>query len=81
MDIDVLIETYKVLKEYIGVKDRQAAADHLIGSISDFDLSDTDMKALAGIDAYLKRAIEEYLGDDIDDDDYQEDWYDTDDDY
>lgn len=77
-NVDILIDTYTILKEYIPSKDRQAAADHLVGTLGDHDLSDSDMKALAGTDSFLKRAFEEYLGENIDsdlDDDYDDDYY------
>jgi hypothetical protein len=82
-DIDILIDSYQTLKEYIPTKDRQAAADHLVGSISDYNLSDADIKAFAGVDQYLKRAFETYIGEDLDtdseDDDYGYDDYDDED--
>ena len=73
LDIDILIETYRVCKEYIPQKDRQAAADHLIGAIADYDLSEEDFRMFAGTDSYLKRAVEETMGEEFetahDDDD------------
>jgi hypothetical protein len=66
IDIDVIIEVYQTVKEYIPAKDRQAAVDHLIGVVCDFDVTDHDIKALAGVDSYMKRAIEEYIGEEVD---------------
>lgn len=68
IELDVLVESYNVLKEYIPSRDRQAAADHLVGNIIDIGLSDADLKKFASNDAYLKRAMADYL-DDFDDDD------------
>jgi hypothetical protein len=61
LDIDLLIDAYTTLKEYIPQKDRQAAADHMFSILSDSGLQDQDLRMLAGGDAYLKRASEEYL--------------------
>ena len=77
IELDVLVETYNVLKEYVPTRDRQAAADHLVGNIIDIGLSESDLKKFAATDAYLKRAMEDYLddfdGDDSDDyDNYDE---------
>jgi hypothetical protein len=72
IEIEVLIETYTVLKEYVPVKERQGAADTLMSVLVDA-LSDQDLKELAGVDGYLKRSIQEYQTDDEDaDDEYDE---------
>ena len=72
IDVEVLCETFGVLKEYINSKDRQAAADHLFSILSDMDgISEKDLKVFAGCDGYLQKACEEYFHDDeeIDEDD------------
>lgn len=72
IEIDTLIETYTVLKEYVPVKERQGAADTLMSVLVDL-LADSDLKELSGVDSYLKRSYEEYSQDDDeseDDSDY-----------
>ena len=73
IEIDILIETYTVLKEYVPTKERQGAADTLMSVLVDM-LSDLDLKELAGVDNYLKRSYEEYQqdGDDDEDIDYED---------
>lgn len=74
LEIDTLVETYTVLKEYVPSKERQAAADALMSVMIDM-LSDQDIKELAGVDNYLKRSFEEYSQDNDDEDidyDYEE---------
>ncbi len=66
IDIDVLINTYTLLKEYIPVKERQAAADHVVGNLSE-TLADDDLRQFGSIDGYTKRAVDEYLLEDEDD--------------
>lgn len=68
LEIDTLIETYTVLKEYVPVKERQGAADTLMSVLVDL-LSDNDLKELSGVDGYLKRSYEEYTQDDADSED------------
>ena len=70
IDIDVLIDTYTVMKEYIPSKDRQASADHVFSILNDSDVSEQDLRQLAGADAYMKRASAEYLDpeDELDED-------------
>lgn len=73
LEIDALIETYTVLKEYVPAKERQGAADTLMSVLVDV-LSDEDLKELASVDSYLKRSFEEYQTDDEEDnnEDYDE---------
>ena len=66
IEIDVLIETYTILKEYIPSKERQAASDTLVSMLADA-LSERELKEFGGIDSYTKRSIEEYIVDDEDD--------------
>jgi hypothetical protein len=71
IEIDTLIETYTILKEYIPAKERQAAADNLVSILVD-TLSDKEIREFGGIDGYTKRSLEEYIGDDDEDEiDYE----------
>ena len=71
IDVEVLIETYTILKEYIPAKERQAAADNLVSILVD-TLSDKEIREFGGIDGYTKRSLEEYIGDDDEDEiDYE----------
>lgn len=73
IEIDVVGEVWLTCKEYIGPKDRQAAADHLISVVADHNILERDLKAVGGTDSYLKRAVEEYLGEAVEEPDYDED--------
>lgn len=68
IELQVLIESYQILKEYISSKDRQAAADQLVSIIADCDISEKDLKEFCSIDKYLTNACKEYLYDDSNDD-------------
>ena len=71
IEIDTLIETYTILKEYIPAKERQAAADNLVSMLVD-TLSDKEIREFGGIDGYTKRSLDEYIGDDDEDEiDYE----------
>lgn len=72
IEIDVVGEVWLTCKEYIGLKDRQAAADHLISVVADHNILERDLKAVGGTDSYLKRAVEEYLGEEVEEPDYDE---------
>jgi hypothetical protein len=72
IDVEVLCETYGVMKEYISSKDRQAVADHVFSILSDSDgITEKDLKVFAGCDSYLQRACADYFEDDeeVDEDD------------
>lgn len=72
IEVDVLSETYTILKQYIPQKDRQEAADSLMSVMVDL-LSDDELKELSGTDSNLSRAFKEYAGDvDEDYEDYEE---------
>ncbi|CAB4221321.1 hypothetical protein UFOVP1636_247 [uncultured Caudovirales phage] len=61
IEIDTLSEVYTILKQYIPVKDRQEAADNLMGLLVDM-LDDLELKELSGVDSVLSRAYKEYAG-------------------
>jgi hypothetical protein len=72
IEVDVLTEVYTTLKQYIPQKDRQEAADNLMGLLVDA-LNDLELKEFSGIDAACGRAYKEYAGD-MDDEEYGEDY-------
>jgi hypothetical protein len=69
IDVEVLIETYTILKEYIPAKERQAASDNLMSVLAD-TLSEKELKEFGGTDSYTKRSIEEYISDEDDSEEY-----------
>ena len=73
MDVEVLIEAYTILKQYIPQKDRQEAADNLMSVMVDM-LGDKELKEFGTTDATLKRALKEYVGDEEDNDDNEDDY-------
>ena len=70
IDVEVLIETYTTLKEYIPSKERQAASDTLVSLLADA-LSERELREFGGTDSYTKRSIEEYVNEE-DEEDYEE---------
>ena len=65
MDVEVLIEAYTILKQYIPQKDRQEAVDNLMSVMVDM-LSDEELNDFGGTDSTTKRALKEYTTDDDD---------------
>jgi hypothetical protein len=70
LDVEVLIETYTILKQYIPQKDRQEAVDNLMSVLADM-LSDEEIRAFGGTDSATKRSFKEYV--EQEDEDYDED--------
>jgi uncharacterized protein YqeY len=73
MDVEVLIEAYTILKQYIPQKDRQEAVDNLMSVMVDM-LSDEELNNFGGTDSVTKRALKEYSQDDEDEDNEDGDW-------
>ena len=72
-DIDSVRDIWNVLKEYIPVKEKQEAADHLISLLVDMDFPDSEFQSLVKSDRYLEEAAQEYLDEDDDDYDNEDD--------
>ena len=68
IELDVLSETYTILKQYIPVKDRQEAADNLMSVMVDM-LTDEQLKEFGSVDSFLSRALKEYV---VEEDEYQD---------
>lgn len=78
VDIELVVETYRICKEYVSQKDRQTMADHVVNSIAEYDISEQEFRTLASTDSYLKRAVEETLGEELeighDEDEADDSW-------
>jgi hypothetical protein len=59
IEVDALSEVYTILKQYIPVKDRQEAADNLMGLLIDV-LNDLEVKEFSGTDSALGKAYKAY---------------------
>lgn len=71
IEVDVLIETYQTMKQYIAQKDRQEASDNLMSILIDF-LDDKELSEFGSTDQYTKRSHQEYAGEN-DDSEYDDD--------
>ena len=70
IDVEVLGETYTILKQYIPQKDRQEAADNLMSVLVDM-LNDIDLQEFGATDSNLKKALKEYAVEE--DEEYEDD--------
>jgi hypothetical protein len=58
-------------KEYVPVKERQAASDTLMSLLADA-LSEKELKEFGGTDGYTKRSLDEYVDEEDEDLDYED---------
>ena len=75
LEVDLLSEMWLTTKEYISQKDRQAVADHVVNVVADHSITEADLKKFGGTDSYLRRAVEEYLGEEAEPKDDEDDDY------
>lgn len=72
LEVDILSEMWLTVKEYIPQKDRQAVADHVVNVVADHSITERDLKAFGATDSYLKRALVEYLGEEVENPGYDD---------
>ena len=63
IEVDALLESWTICKEYINIKDRQAAADQLVAALNDHTLTEQEFREFASSDSHLKRAAADFLED------------------
>ena len=73
---ELILETWRILVQYIN-KDKQVAADHLVGVLSDMGVEEEVLGTLM-VDNYLKSALED-LG--LDEDLLAEEFWEDEDEY
>jgi hypothetical protein len=57
---ELLVQFWQTVREYIPVKDRQIAADHVINELVDLGITDNDLQELA-VDRIMQAAIAEHV--------------------
>jgi hypothetical protein len=80
MEEDLIIEIWDVFKEYISDKNKETAANHFVDFLTGKDVDVDTLKSLVGYDAALDDAIELIVGEEEQDDDFDEDDYSYDED-
>ena len=73
MEANMIADIWSVLSEKIAEKDKQEAAQEYVNTLLDYDIPETTLEGMMGIDTYLDTALEYVLDDDqtIDEED---DW-------
>jgi|ETNmetMinimDraft_17_1059902.scaffolds.fasta_scaffold01965_4 hypothetical protein len=73
-EIELLVETWQKLSNYVPVKDRLDAAKAFVILLDEYGLDDQAQQEFKDVDDYLADAIDEYYQDTDDDEDYSEDY-------
>ena len=77
MTVEIAIELWRSMKEYVPVKERFLAAHQFVNTMIDFDFSDDDIHSLEEVDQYMENAVQEIMGETAEDDE-DEDYYEDD---
>ena len=73
-EIELLVETWQKLSNYVPVKDRLDDAKAFVILLDEYGLDDQAQQEFKDVDDYLADAIDEYYQDTDDDEDYSEDY-------
>ena len=79
MNENQIADIWMLFKEYLDKKTIDLAAERYIDLLADHGISDKVIGSATGYDEALDSAIEYYLDEDTDEDDYEEDNWDYDD--
>ena len=75
---DMFADFWNIVKEYVPVKDRQPAADHVVSVLVDGGAEESLLYALRDCDKYMLEAVNEQLGEsedyDVDEDEDNYGW-------
>ena len=73
-EIELLVETWQKLSNYVPAKDRLDAAKAFVILLDEYGLDDQAQQEFKDVDDYLADAIDEYYQDTDDEEDYSEDY-------
>lgn len=76
MEEDLIIEIWDVFKEYISDKNKETAANHFVDFLTGKDVDISVLKGLVGYDSHLDDAIELVVGEEEEEEEYDEDSWD-----
>jgi hypothetical protein len=72
MEANMIADIWGVLSEKIAEKDKAEAAQEYVNTLLDYDIPETTLEGMMGIDTYLDAALEYALEDEPTDE--EEDW-------
>ena len=73
MEANMIADIWSVLSEKIAEKDKQEAAQEYVNTLLDYDIPESTLEGMMGIDTYLDAALE-YVLDDEQTTDEEDNW-------
>ena len=70
----MIADIWSVLSEKIAEKDKQEAAQEYVNTLLDYDIPESTLEGMMGIDTYLDTALEYVLDDEQQITDEEDDW-------
>lgn len=70
----MIADIWSVLSEKIAEKDKQEAAQEYVNTLLDYDIPESTLEGMMGIDTYLDTALEYVLDDEQQITDDEDDW-------
>jgi len=74
MEANMIADIWSVLSEKIAEKDKQEAAQEYVNTLLDYDIPESTLEGMMGIDTYLDTALEYVLDDEQQITDDEDDW-------
>jgi len=74
MEANMIADIWSVLSEKIAEKDKQEAAQEYVNTLLDYDIPESTLEGMMGIDTYLDTALEYVLDDEQQITDEEDDW-------
>jgi hypothetical protein len=68
MDSNLLSDIWSILSDKIVEKDKTATAQEYVNTLLDYDIPESTLESMMGVDTYLDTALEYVLEDEPDDD-------------
>ena len=72
MDKELLEIFWETVRDYIPIKEKQVAADHVIINLLDAGLDEEDAITLKSLDEWMKQAVTDHIPEDEEED--EEEW-------
>jgi hypothetical protein len=74
MNEEQIADVWNIFKNYLDKKHVDTAAERFVDLLADYGIDDITFKELLGTDKDLDVAISYYLEDDVEDDNYNDEW-------
>jgi hypothetical protein len=74
MNDEQIVDVWNLFKNYLDKKHIETAAERFVDLLADYGVDDITFKECLGSENNLDQAISYYLDDDVDEDNYNDEW-------